>query len=122
MCKGGASRARGSSTGRGYDELFQVLRVRCFVRDEWRCRRCGWEPDIFRLSREARETGLDTVSVPTPSRVLEELRWRFRQKERHLHADHTVPIRVAPELRHDLDNLQTLCSVCHSAKTLGERQ
>lgn len=31
--------------------------------------------------------------------------------------DHIVPIEVAPELRLDLDNLQSLCRTCHRLKT-----
>lgn len=34
-----------------------------------------------------------------------------------LEVDHIKPVRDAPELAFDLDNLQTLCVRCHSAKT-----
>ena len=113
-CSGRKDEVRGSSTSRGYGRMHAILRVRCFVRDEWKCQKCGWEPDIVRLSRLA---GLD---VPPTERVLEELRHRFHQHERHLHADHTIPIKRAPELAQDIDNMQSLCDVCHSAKSLLE--
>ncbi|WP_413658733.1 HNH endonuclease [Nitrobacter sp.] len=34
-----------------------------------------------------------------------------------LEVDHIKPVRDAPELSFALDNLQTLCTPCHSAKT-----
>lgn len=37
-----------------------------------------------------------------------------------LEVDHIKPIRSAPELVFDLDNLQTLCVPCHSKKTREE--
>jgi 5-methylcytosine-specific restriction endonuclease McrA len=52
--------------------------------------------------------------------VLEVLRQRFNAGERHLDADHIIPIEEKPELRLVLDNYQTLCDRCHIAKTLHE--
>ncbi len=58
---------------------------------------------------------------PAPvEQVLAELRERFSRGERHLHADHQIPITVRPDLRLDLDNLRTRCNTCHSAKTMRE--
>lgn len=37
-----------------------------------------------------------------------------------LECDHVVSIRRAPERAYDLENLQTLCISCHSAKTNAE--
>ena len=37
---------RGTSAERGYDADHRRLRVLCFIRDEWRCVDCGWEPNI----------------------------------------------------------------------------
>jgi 5-methylcytosine-specific restriction endonuclease McrA len=34
--------------------------------------------------------------------------------------DHVRPVREAPELAFDLDNLQALCPACHGRKTRGE--
>lgn len=34
--------------------------------------------------------------------------------------DHKIPINVDPDLRLDLDNLQSLCSECHKRKTILE--
>jgi hypothetical protein len=42
--------------------------------------------------------------------VLAELRERFSQGERHLHADHQLSIAARPDLRLDLDNLRTRCT------------
>jgi hypothetical protein len=53
--------------------------------------------------------------------VLEELRRAKLAHQRHLHADHQIPIADQPDLRLDLDNLRTRCNQCHSAKTMRER-
>ena len=37
-----------------------------------------------------------------------------------LEVDHIRPVRTHPELSFDLDNLQTLCSACHTRKTRVE--
>jgi 5-methylcytosine-specific restriction enzyme A len=37
-----------------------------------------------------------------------------------LQVDHRRPVREAPELAFDLDNLQSLCCACHGRKTRGE--
>jgi hypothetical protein len=52
--------------------------------------------------------------------VLAELRDRHNRGERHLHADHDVPIAERSDLRLDLDNLRTRCDACHRGKTLRE--
>lgn len=37
-----------------------------------------------------------------------------------IQVDHIRPVRSAPELSFDLDNLQCLCARCHSRKTADE--
>jgi 5-methylcytosine-specific restriction endonuclease McrA len=64
-----------------------------------------------------REVGL---GVPPARRILAELRGAFARGERHLHADHVIPIRKEPDLRLSLDNLATRCDRCHRAKTARE--
>ena len=64
-----------------------------------------------------REVGLDE---PPAELVLDELCDRKKEGERHLHADHTIPIAERPDLRLDLENLRTRCNSCHSAKTYRE--
>jgi len=106
---------RGSRVERGYDSAHQRLRVLCFQRDEWRCRGCGWEPDVVRDCR------LAGIEAPPPDVVLEELRRAKQAGERHLHADHIVPIEGRNDPRRlDLDNMQTLCDTCHRRKTMKE--
>ena len=105
---------RGSSDKRGYDADHRRLRVLCFQRDGWRCVDCGWEPEIVTVFREA---GLE---VPPAQEVLNELRRAFARGDRHLHADHQIPIADRPDLRLDLDNLRTRCDSCHRAKTVRE--
>ena len=105
---------RGTSAERGYDADHRRLRILCFQRDGWRCVDCGWEPDIVSVFREA-----DLGALPT-DKVLDELRARHNRRERHLHADHQVPIQQRPDLRLDLDNLRTRCDVCHRGKTVRE--
>jgi HNH endonuclease len=90
------------------------LRVLCFQRDGWRCIDCGWEQDIIKLFREA------DIGDPPIETLLAELRARHNRGERHLHADHQVPIQERPDLRLDLDNLRTRCDACHRGKTLRE--
>ena len=105
---------RGGSAARGYDADHRRLRVLCFIRDEWRCVDCGWEPNLVRDFRQFE------LGPPPVDQVLAELRERFSQGERHLHADHQIPIATRPDLRLDLDNLRTRCNTCHSAKTVRE--
>ena len=105
---------RGTSNERGYDADHRRLRILCFERDGWRCVDCGWEPDVVSLFREAE------LGDPPTETVLAELRARHNRGERHLHADHQVPIQERPDLRLDLDNLRTRCDVCHRGKTLRE--
>jgi len=104
---------RGSSTERGYDAAWQRIRIQAFLRDGWRCVDCGWEPDMVQLMREAR-------AEASTADILEELRRRKLSNERHLQADHRLTIESRPDLRLDLGNLQTLCSSCHSRKTMRE--
>jgi 5-methylcytosine-specific restriction endonuclease McrA len=88
--------------------------VQCFLRDEWRCRECGWEPEIVSQFR------LAGLGLPDPDVVLDELRRAFLCGNRHLHADHVVPIESDASQRLDLGNLQTLCDLCHRRKTQAE--
>lgn len=105
---------RNTTACRGYDAAHKRLRVLCFMRDEWRCIDCGWEPEIV---KDFREAGLQ---APSSEAVLRMLKIAFAKGERHLHADHQVPIDQAEELRLDLDNLKTRCNVCHATKTARE--
>ena len=102
---------RGGSAARGYDADHRRLRVLCFIRDEWRCVDCGWEPNLVRDFRQFE------LGPPPVEQVLAELRERFSQGERHLHADHQLTIAERPDLRLDLDNLRTRCNRCHNRKT-----
>jgi 5-methylcytosine-specific restriction endonuclease McrA len=67
--------------------------------------------------RDCRLAGVDAPPVEV---VLDELRRAKLAGERHLHADHVLPIADRPELRLDLGNMQTLCDTCHKRKTLKE--
>jgi 5-methylcytosine-specific restriction enzyme A len=106
--------ARGTSAERGYDAHHRRLRILCFQRDGWRCVDCGWEPGIVTAFREV------GLGAPPPDQIVEELRRAFARGERHLHADHQIPIAQQPALRLDLDNLRTRCDGCHRAKTNRE--
>jgi 5-methylcytosine-specific restriction endonuclease McrA len=105
---------RGTSSDRGYDAGHRRLRVLCFARDGWRCVDCEWEPEIVRVFRDL---GLE---APSSHLVLEDLRRAFAHGQRHLHADHQIPVSERPDLRLDLDNLRTRCDACHRAKTRRE--
>ena len=102
---------RGTPTARGYDADHRRLRILCFQRDGWRCVDCGWEPDIVADCRRFE------LGDPPVEKVLDELRQRLKRGERHLHADHQIPITVRPDLRLELDNLRTRCDRCHNRKT-----
>ncbi|MGD0579546.1 MAG: HNH endonuclease [Bryobacteraceae bacterium] len=106
---------RGTRTERGYDAAHRRLRIQCFLRDEWRCEACGWEPPIVEQFRLA---GLGDLPVDV---VLDELRRAKLAGERHLHMDHVLPIATHPGLRLDLGNVQTLCDWCHRRKTMKEK-
>jgi 5-methylcytosine-specific restriction endonuclease McrA len=60
------------------------------------------------------------MGTPPSTQVLDELRRRFSQGERHLQCDHQLTIEDRPDLRLTLSNLRTRCSSCHSAKTMVE--
>jgi 5-methylcytosine-specific restriction endonuclease McrA len=72
---------------------------------------CGWEPEIVTDCRRFE------LGDPPFEKVLDELRQRLNRGERHLHADHQIPITVRPDLRLELDNLRTRCDRCHNRKT-----
>jgi 5-methylcytosine-specific restriction endonuclease McrA len=107
---------RGTSTERGYGAAWSRVRLRCLVRDDWRCTACGWEPDVVRLARE------HNVKPPHVGAVIEELRRRKLAGYQHLHGDHIETIANAPHRRLDSDNVQTLCNRCHAAKHAGTLQ
>ena len=49
---------------------------------------------------------------------------RCEQRDRRVvavHADHIIPVSVAPARVHDLTNIQSLCRSCHTIKTNYER-
>lgn len=106
---------RGSSHARGYDKAWDALRVQAFIRDQWRCQSCGWEPELVKAYREMGE------GLPATQTMLDILRARHRSGQRHLDADHIVPFALHPELRLELSNIQTLCdNPCHKAKSRNE--
>ena len=109
-------RDRGTPIERGYDRFHRRLRIQCFIRDEWRCVACGWEPSIVFDCRRFE------LGEPPIEKVLGELRRAQQSGDRHLHADHKIRIELRPDLRLDLENLQTLCDRCHNAKTMREVQ
>ncbi len=64
---------------------------------------------------------LAAIEAPPADVVLEELRRAKNAGGGHLHADHIVPIEGRNDPRRlDLDNMQTLCDVCHRRKTFKE--
>ena len=67
------ARRRGTSAECGYDAHHRQLRVLCFIRDEWRCMDCGWEPTVVTDFRQFE------LGTPPVEHVLAELRERFRQ-------------------------------------------
>ena len=105
---------RGTSNERGYDASHRKLRILAFQRDDWKCVDCGWQVPIV---ADFRRLGLGEPSI---QRLLEELAQALNSGERHLHADHQIPIQLRPDLRLDLDNLKTRCDKCHNRKTMNE--
>ena len=106
---------RGTSTERGYDAAWRVLRIRAFERDRWTCVECGWRPDLAAMYQ-----AIGADELPASLAVMDELRRRQRAGLRHLQGDHIIPISQRPELRLTLGNIQTLCSLCHGRKTAAE--
>ena len=106
---------RAKTAARGYDAQHKRLRVLCFERDRWKCSDCGWQPEIVALCVEI---GID---LPPTTVILHELSAAFARGERHLHADHQIPIEQRPDLRLELDNYRTRCDRCHNRKTMREQ-
>jgi hypothetical protein len=106
---------RGTTTERGYSYKHQKLRIVAFERDDWTCVDCGWKPQILVACTEYR------IDPPNTDIILAELRLAYIRGERHLHADHIVPLEVRPALAHELSNYATRCNECHDIKTKRER-
>ncbi|WP_425283400.1 HNH endonuclease [Methyloceanibacter marginalis] len=47
-------------------------------------------------------------------------RWRCPCGAPAREVDHVLPVRTHPELSYELSNLRSLCSSCHSRKTITE--
>lgn len=107
-------RSRGTSTERGYDTSWRVLRVRALTRDAFRCVLCGWEPDMVRLAKAMDQE----IPINATLRVLAALQQAGGQ---HLHVDHIKSIEQRPDLRLDLSNLRTLCNLCHNSRTAQDQ-
>jgi hypothetical protein len=105
---------RGTSTQRGYGPTHRRLRISCFIRDNWTCVDCGWQPSIVA------DFALYQLGEPPLERILAELTANHNAGHRHLHADHQIPIEERRDLRLDLRNYRTRCNLCHSAKTMRE--
>ncbi len=105
---------RGSPDQRGYDAAWRVIRLHALRRDGWQCVQCAWQPDIV--------INCQVHGLELPERaVLAELSERRRRNMTHLQVDHIRTVEAQPQLRLDLDNLRTLCSRCHSARTMRDR-
>ena len=107
-------RVRGTSTDRGYDTSWRVVRVHAITRDAFRCVSCGWEPEMVRLAKAMGQP----IPVVATLRVLTALQ---QAGERHLHVDHIQAIDARPDLRLDISNLRTLCNVCHNSRTAHDQ-
>ena len=95
-----AEQSRGTSTERGYDTSWRVLRVRALIRDSWTCQQCHWQPEPVRLA-------VAYYQDPPVHPTLRYLTAEQQANRRHLHVDHIQTIEVRPDLRLELDNLQT---------------
>lgn len=105
---------RGTSTERGYDGDWRIIRIRAFERDGWRCVDCGWRPEIVEMYERIGAGGPDTLLV------MEELRARQQAGGLHLQGDHIQTIQDRPDLRLDVANIATRCSRCHAKRTARE--
>ena len=105
---------RGTSTERGYDADWRIIRIRAFERDGWRCVDCGWRPEIVEMYERI------GAGVPETLLVMEELRARQQAGGLHLQGDHIQTIADRPDLRLDVGNVASRCSVCHSRRTARE--
>jgi 5-methylcytosine-specific restriction endonuclease McrA len=60
--------------------------------------------------------------MPATEQILKELRARYHNGEKHLHADHIIDVESRRDLRLDLDNMATRCNDCHRIKTTNSRK
>jgi len=104
---------RGTSTERGYDVAWRILRRAVLIRDGFRCNECGWGPELVEMCNRYRQ------EIPVEA-VFMSLTAMQQAHEIHLHVDHIQPIAQRPDLRLEKRNLQVLCSACHAAKSMSE--
>ena len=86
----------------------QILRRMVFARDKGVCARCGTDTEVQR--KEWVESGYS---------ILVKLKYNVPPRRSSFwDADHIEDVLLAPEKQWELSNIQTLCAVCHSGKTL----
>lgn len=119
-----------------------VLRGRCFERDNHTCQKCGtnnkaseawqerfekWlEPYYKKLPKGFTRSGYygqwfskELGRITTPAEVYTHLTGDKCPKTVYFEADHIVPVALGGD-QYDLNNYQTLCERCHGRKTARE--
>lgn len=92
-----ASKTKTSSTKVNQLKLDEQFYEECFNVSNHKCEECGQQlPDQFRS-----ESGKINA------------RWRY---------SHIIPKSIAPQLRHDINNINHLCLTCHSRWENGDKQ
>ncbi len=76
-------------------------------------------PDYFRPSR-AVQRDRRWPALRLAARRRDEYQCVKCGSRYRIQVDHIRPVRDAPEVAFDLDNLQCLCAICHSRKTAEE--
>lgn len=100
-----------------YGSQHKRLRLEAFARDGYACRECGWIPDFMAKHLRAMEYfGIQ----PMPAKLIESGLARLYGRGRWLEADHHFSAQQRPDIQDSLDNIWTLCNVCHAIKTAAE--
>jgi len=83
-------------------KAWKLIRMKALIRDFGQCQRC--------LRHGVAVRDVNSYKYLDPALLLKV----DSEKTRRMYVHHKIPLKMAPELALDLDNLETLCSLCHS--------
>lgn len=112
-------KSRDAELQKHYGRQHRKLRIQCFERDGWTCKRCGWKPKAILDWEELQQ--FSKFPFPSSESLQQQMTAEYRKGRRILEAHHLQDVETRPDLAADLSNYQTLCDACHAAETGGQR-